>query len=68
MKIRLQQADIHLDLSLQVDEVTTELLSQLPLTLRIEDFHATEKIAYLPRKLAAAAGQPGFAPRPGDLA
>ncbi|KSB90582.1 MFS transporter [Caulobacter vibrioides] len=44
-----------------------ELLSMLPLDLKISDFSSNEKIAFLPRKLTAR-GAPAYAdPKPGDL-
>jgi hypothetical protein len=46
--------------------VTRDVLSMLPLTLPFEDFHATEKISYLPRRLDVDGAATGGA-EPGDL-
>jgi hypothetical protein len=45
-----------------------DFLSLLPLTLTLEDYAATEKIAYPPRKLATAGAPAGSDPSVGDIA
>lgn len=45
-----------------------DFAAMLPLTLVLEDYASTEKIAYLPRKLAVEGAPAGFAPVPGDIA
>lgn len=45
-----------------------DLIAQLPLTLNFEDYHATETIAYLPRKLATQDAPDGFDPSVGTVA
>ncbi|WP_233469221.1 cyclophilin-like fold protein [Caballeronia glathei] len=45
-----------------------DLVAQLPLTLNFEDYHATEKIAYPPRKLATQDAPAGFDPSVGTVA
>src|SRR5687767_9737280 len=45
-----------------------DFLSLLPLTLTLEDYAATEKIAYPPRKLATAGALAGSEPSVGDIA
>jgi hypothetical protein len=45
-----------------------DLVAQLPLTLNFEDYHATEKIAYPPRKLATQDAPEGFDPSVGTVA
>ena len=47
---------------------STDFRSLLPLTLTLEDYAGTEKIAYLPRKLSTQAVPPGFDPSVGDIA
>lgn len=44
-----------------------DFLALLPLTLTLEDYAATEKIAYLPRKLSTAGAPAGFDPSTGDI-
>ncbi|MEW6688641.1 MAG: cyclophilin-like fold protein [Pseudomonadota bacterium] len=45
-----------------------DFLSLLPMTLTLEDYAATEKISYLPRKLSTAGAPAGVDPDPGDIA
>jgi len=45
-----------------------DFVSLLPLTLTLEDYNATEKIAYLPRKLSTKGAPAGIDPSVGDLA
>ena len=45
-----------------------DFLSLLPVTLPLEDYAATEKIAYLPRKLSTAGAPDGTDPSVGDIA
>lgn len=42
--------------------------SMLPLTLELSDFHGTEKIADLPRRLSTAGAPAGISAKAGDLA
>lgn len=52
-----------------IDNATTrDFVALLPLTLVLEDYASTEKIAYLPRKLSVEGAPAGFAPVPGDIA
>jgi hypothetical protein len=51
-----------------IDNATSrDFRSLLPLTLTLEDYAATEKIAYLPRKLSTEGVPPGFDPSVGDV-
>ncbi|MFM0139363.1 cyclophilin-like fold protein [Caballeronia grimmiae] len=45
-----------------------DLIAQLPLTLAFEDYHATEKIAYPPRRLVTKDAPEGFDPSAGTVA
>jgi hypothetical protein len=45
-----------------------DFLSLLPLTVTLKDYAATEKITYLPRKLATANSPAGSKPTVGDIA
>ena len=44
-----------------------EFLSQLPATLKFEDYNSTEKISYLPTKLSGQGEPEGFIPKRGDI-
>jgi hypothetical protein len=54
MKIRMAIDGRSVQATLHDNAAARELASMLPLTLSLEDYAATEKIAYLPRKLAAS--------------
>ncbi len=45
-----------------------DFLELLPLTVTMEEYAGTEKIAYLPRKLSTHAAPPGSDPVTGDFA
>lgn len=66
MKIRLMFRGGSVDGELNDSEAATEFLGRLPLTLRFEDYAATEKIAYLPEKLLAPVSK-GYQPKKGDI-
>jgi len=52
-----------------IDNATAkDFLSLLPMTLTLEDYAATEKISYLPRKLSTAGAPTGSRPSVGDIA
>ncbi|TIL58632.1 MAG: hypothetical protein E5Y79_19205 [Mesorhizobium sp.] len=44
-----------------------DFIAMLPLTVTLEDFAATEKIAYLPAKLSTQGAPSGIDPRAGDV-
>ena len=44
-----------------------DLISMLPITLKLEDYAKTEKISYLPRKLPLTGAPSGYAPSVGDV-
>jgi len=46
---------------------TRDFIAQLPLTLKLDDYAATEKIAYLPKKLSTQGAPAGTDPAPGDV-
>lgn len=63
------QIDEHLiGIDLEDNPTARDLVSLLPLTLALEDYAATEKIAYPPRRLTTSAAPPGLQPKAGDLA
>lgn len=49
------------------NSATRDLLAQLPMKLDFEDFHATEKISYLPKKLDLSEVGPAGKAQAGDL-
>jgi hypothetical protein len=52
-----------------LDNATSrDFFSLLPMTLTLEDYAATEKIAYPPRKLATEGAPAGIDPEVGDIA
>nr|WP_086564074.1 cyclophilin-like fold protein [Streptomyces africanus] len=56
------------DATLNANAVADDFASLLPLSLDLEDFHQTERIAYPPRKLDISGAPAPAAPKAGDLA
>lgn len=56
------------DATLNDNAVARDFASLLPLSLDLEDFHQTERIAYPPRKLNISGAPAPAAPKAGDLA
>ena len=54
-------------LKLHDNPSSRSFLAQLPLKLKLEDHAATEKITYLPKKLATEGAPSGFDPSVGDV-
>ena len=67
MKIRLIINDKILPATLYDNASARDFYAMLPLRLTLEDYAATEKIAYLPRKLSSADAPEGFTPSAGDI-
>jgi hypothetical protein len=67
MKIRLTINGKTLTATLYDTSSARDFVAQLPLTLTFEDYAATEKVAYLPRKLSTAGAPTGFDPSAGDI-
>jgi hypothetical protein len=68
MKIRLTINGKAVSATLITNGAAKDFLSLLPMTLTLDDYAATEKIAYLPRKLSIAGAPPGSDPSVGDIA
>ena len=68
MKIRLTINGKAISATLTTNGTAKDFLSLLPMTLTLDDYAATEKIAYLPRKLSTADAPPGSDPSVGDIA
>jgi len=67
MKIRMN-ADGHLITATLIDSPTArDFFGLLPLTLTLEDYASTEKIANLPRKLSEEGAPAGVDPSVGDI-
>jgi len=47
---------------------TRDFLAMLPMTLTLEDYASTEKIAYLPNRLSTQGAPDGIEPKKGDVA
>lgn len=67
MKIRLRFADATFTVNLVDQAITRDLVTMLPLQLKVSDFASAEKIAYLPRKLSTQGAPAGTDARAGDL-
>jgi hypothetical protein len=68
MKIRLGIEGTPFSATLDDTEAARDFASLLPLTLTLEDYAKTEKIAYLPRKLSTAGAPRGIEAHAGDVA
>jgi hypothetical protein len=68
MDIELVVDDATLHGTLDDTAVARDFASLLPLTLTVTDFHATEKISDLPRRLSTDGASSGTAGSAGDLA
>ena len=68
MKIRLTFDGKTVESTLLDNATARDLLSLLPMTLTLEDYNATEKIGYPPRKLSTAGAPAGVDPSVGDIA
>lgn len=67
MRIRLTVNGKAIPATLIDNATSRDFLSLVPLTLTLEDYAATEKISYLPRKLSTAGAPAGSDPSVGDI-
>lgn len=67
MKIRIEIEGTFVTATLDDTEVARDFASLLPLTMTLKDYNATEKIAYLPRKLSTKGAPRGIDPDVGDI-
>lgn len=67
MKIRLTINGKAITATLIDNATARDFVSLLPMTLMLEDYAATEKISYLPRKLSTAGAPAGIDPSVGDI-
>ncbi|MGG2397083.1 cyclophilin-like fold protein [Pseudomonas sp. SH1-B] len=65
--IRITLGDQIVAISLDDSPASRDFLAQLPLNLDLEDYSATEKIAYLPKKLSTSEAPAGITPKVGDV-
>jgi hypothetical protein len=68
MKIRIKLEDKVLTATLIDGKTARDFVSQLPLTLTLEDYASTEKISDLPKKLSTDGAPSGSDPSVGDIA
>jgi hypothetical protein len=68
MRIQFEFNDTAIVATLADSPATRDFIAQLPLVLSLEDYAATEKIAYLPKRLSTEGAPAGMTPQPGDLA
>jgi hypothetical protein len=68
MKIRITEGTLVLTATLEDSAPAADFASMLPLSLTLQDYAATEKIAYLPRKLVTTGVPAGIDPEVADLA
>ncbi|MFE6621120.1 cyclophilin-like fold protein [Streptomyces sp. NPDC057740] len=68
MTIRLTVDGHPIDATLNSGATARDFAALLPLTLKLSDFHETEKIADLPRRLSTSGAPDAAEAKPGDLA
>lgn len=66
IKLTINENEVYVNLN--NSKSSNDLLSLLPLTLELEDFNSTEKIAYLPREITTKDAPDGYTPEPLDFA
>lgn len=67
MKIRLTMNGKAITATLTDSPTSRDFLAQLPMTLKLDDYASTEKIAYLPKKLSTQGAPAGVDPDVGDI-
>jgi hypothetical protein len=67
MKIRFTIDGKAVDATLPDNATTRDFISLLPLELSLTDYHATEKVADLPRRLDTADAPASYTPDAGDI-
>jgi hypothetical protein len=67
MKIRIRMNGNEIKATLIDNATSRDFVSLLPLKLKLEDYGATEKISYLPRKLSTEGAPPGSDPSAGEV-
>ena len=68
MKITIKTGREIFHATLYDNAAARDFMAQLPLTLTLEDYNETEKIASLPIPLSTAGSPDGFVPEKGDIA
>ena len=68
MKLIIRTGNDRLTATLSDNAATRDFISLLPVTVTLEDFNKTEKIAMLPEKLSTAGLPSGYTPSEGDIA
>ena len=68
MKIRLTINGKSMTATLDDNPAARDFLALLPITLKLEDYASTEKVAYLPRRLSTQGAPAGIDPDVGDIA
>lgn len=65
--IRLSYDNKNIILKLDDNDITRELVKELPIVLKFEDYSTTEKIAYFNKKYLNYKGKRVYSPQKGDL-
>ncbi|HEU4720307.1 MAG TPA: cyclophilin-like fold protein [Gemmatimonadaceae bacterium] len=68
MKIRIETDGSAITATLNDSEAARDFASLLPLSVTLEDYASTEKIATLPRRLSTTGAPAGSDPDAGDIA
>lgn len=68
MDIRIVVDGVELRATLEDSAASRDFAALLPLDLTLSDYHATEKVADLPKRLSTAGAPEGVDPEVGDIA
>ncbi|WP_421879109.1 cyclophilin-like fold protein [Marinoscillum sp.] len=67
MKLKITFGDTELTATLYDNPTTLDLIKQLPITTKLEDYAGTEKIFYPKQKLTRESAPDGYTPSKGDI-
>ncbi|WP_219846004.1 cyclophilin-like fold protein [Maribrevibacterium harenarium] len=67
LRIRISTNDGAATATLNDSQASQDFVAQLPVTIELSDYAATEKIAYLPKKLSTKGAPSGHDPSVGEI-
>jgi len=67
MQIRVILENTTLTATLDDTDVARDFASLMPFEVSLSDYHSTEKVADLPRKLDISGAPDSYTPKPGDI-
>ena len=67
IRIQIERSKQPISVTLIDSPTTQDFIQQLPLTLTLKDYAASEKITHLPQKLSTQSAPKGYTGKSGDL-